>query len=152
MGSAGAGCDGWRGHRPSSAVPWAVPSSPGAVPLSPVHLSASPPASKPALSQPSCCTGSPLQPPPAGLLSAVLATGLGMSSCSWESLTPACRCCSWRAGACFHLPAAPGMAGEIVPVVLCHTWEAYSACRGLGFIFYISLASVHAYFLMLVVA
>lgn len=60
--------------------------------------------------------------------------------------------CSWRAGACFHLPAEPGIAGEVVPVVLCRTWEACSARRGLVFIFYIFLASVHAYFLMLAVA
>lgn len=68
-----------------------------------------------------------------------------------EASLAACGPCSWRPGACFHLPAVPGIAGEIVPVVLCRTWEAYSACRGLGFIFYIFLASAHVYFLMLMV-
>lgn len=70
---------------------------------------------------------------------------------SW-GLPVACMSCSRKTGACFHLPEVPGIAGEIVTVLLCCMWEAYSACTGLGFIFYISLVSVHIYFLVLAVA
>lgn len=101
--------------------------SPGAAAHSPVHGPASPPC------QQTCfviASAALAWPAPVGLLSAVSATALGLGSCSWEFLRPPC---------CPQLllssPAVPGIAGEIVPLVLCHTWEASSACAALGFIF-----------------